>query len=479
MYLHQGNSGGIYIKRSPGELTITWHRLTEYQQTAPNTIQLSLRDDGMMRFSYHELNPRLPRVLVSRLIQVHTEARIPSDMDRGELPPFAPRLIGIHPGGDAPLETIDFKRGLPYSSSSPTVLFQDYDEIYAQYMHERMEPLALILLIAAIFVVAIFPVIFRRSVTNPIRSLYEGMHRARAGDPNVVVPYGYNDEIGYLIETFNHMLGAIREAEAEMRIKQHQLLQADKLSSLGVLVATVAHEINNPNQIILTNAELLKRSTNEISVILEECAQYDRGTLMGGLDIEESRKLLPKSAASIEECSKRIQAIAQDLKAFVRTESASDMVLLDVNQTIQTAVELFSSYIKKHSNNFSLQLAKKLPPVRGSRQRIEQVFINLILNACQAIPDPNCAIAVASRFDPLKKMIVIDVIDKGSGIPVEVLSRVREPLYSTKRTRGGTGLGLSVSESIIKAHSGTLEIVSEQGKGTIVSVCLPAEEIAR
>jgi signal transduction histidine kinase len=114
-----------------------------------------------------------------------------------------------------------------------------------------------------------------------------------------------------------------------------------------------------------------------------------------------------------------------------------------------------------------------LPGVRGNAQRIEQVIVNLVLNACQALPDPSRAIRASTRFDPDRSAVLFAVEDEGIGIPPENLPRLTDPFFTTKRDSGGTGLGLSVSASIVKEHGGTLEFRSEPGQGATVTLALP------
>ena len=476
MDLYRGGDedSGVYVNRAEETATITWYELSEYDASETNTIQLVLHASGEIFISFPKLKSTNKRVLASRRVSVHTTESVdPDRLTSGRLLPFAPRLIGIHPGGTPLLEPLRLGHDLPYSSTSPSALFQDYDADYSRYMHLKMGPLAVILLAATLFVVVTFPVLLRRSITRPLRELRDGMRRAREGDLSVVVPHGYNDEVGFLIESFNYMLSSIRESEAEARRKQRQLTEADKLSSLGVLVASVAHEINNPNQIILTSSGMIRRSSDDVVALLDKCVGIEEGLLVGGLEMEEFRRTFPRSAEWIQDGSKRIKAIVGNLTDFARAEPTATMVMMDVNLAIESSVSLLSSYVESYSTRFSVHLSRELPQILGNPQRIEQVLINLILNACQALPNENCAIKLSSLAEA--GFVVVSVADEGSGMAPEILGRIREPLFTTKRDRGGTGLGLSVSEEIVREHSGTLEISSEPGSGTTVKMRLPTE----
>jgi signal transduction histidine kinase len=146
---------------------------------------------------------------------------------------------------------------------------------------------------------------------------------------------------------------------------------------------------------------------------------------------------------------------------------------VDVNAVLKSAVALLSNMIMKSTNHFSIQYGSPLPQLKGNFQRLEQVIINLIQNACQALPDNQKAIFVATFYDEKRHGIVVDVEDEGTGIPSEILSHIVEPFYTTKASSGGLGLGLSISSRIVKEHGGTLTFTSEPGKGTKAEIVLP------
>jgi polar amino acid transport system substrate-binding protein len=136
-------------------------------------------------------------------------------------------------------------------------------------------------------------------------------------------------------------------------------------------------------------------------------------------------------------------------------------------------VRLVDNPLRKATQRFELELEDGLPAVRGSARRIEQVVVNLLLNACQALPDPARRVRLATRHDARRSAVVLEVHDEGVGIPPEHLSRLTDPFFTTKREAGGTGLGLSVSEGIVKEHGGALEFSSTVGAGTVVALVLP------
>jgi polar amino acid transport system substrate-binding protein len=175
------------------------------------------------------------------------------------------------------------------------------------------------------------------------------------------------------------------------------------------------------------------------------------------------------------EGARRIRRIVEDLKDFARRDDAPRLEPVDLSAVVRASVRLVDNSLRKATAHFELACTDGLPRVRGNAQRIEQVVVNLILNACQALPDPGRAIRVATRHDLERGAVVLEVQDEGVGIRPEDLPRLTDPFFTTKRDSGGTGLGLSVSAGIVKEHGGSLEFRSVPGAGTTVVLTLPAE----
>ncbi|MBN2290049.1 MAG: PAS domain S-box protein [Candidatus Glassbacteria bacterium] len=264
------------------------------------------------------------------------------------------------------------------------------------------------------------------------------------------------------------------QAEEEKEHRNQQLLQADKMISLGVLVAGVAHEINNPNNFIMMNAPILQRAWENIGPVLEEYYRENGDFIVAGVAYSAMRDRIPELFNGISEGAGRIKNIVQNLKDYARQESRGLTEDVDVNAVLKSALTLLSNLLRKSTGSLSVKYADRLPRVRGNFQRIEQVLMNVIQNACQALPDPGRSIAIRTRYDPENRRVIVNVRDEGVGIPKKDLKRILDPFYTTKRDSGGTGLGLSVSAGIMEDHGGKLEFSSSPGKGTVVSVILPA-----
>jgi polar amino acid transport system substrate-binding protein len=261
-------------------------------------------------------------------------------------------------------------------------------------------------------------------------------------------------------------------AMEELQRKQQELIQADKLAALGVLVSGVAHEVNNPNGLVLLDVKTVREAWLDALPILDAHAASGDFEL-GGLPYSRMRAEMTRLIDEIQDGGRRIRRIVEDLKDLARREDVPRAVPFDVNSAVQTALRLTDGAVRKATHRLEVHLAEGLPPVRGDVQRIEQVVINLVLNACQALPDPSRGVAVATAWDPVRRMVRIEVRDEGQGIPPEHLPRLTEPFFTTKRGDGGTGLGLSVSAGIVRDHGGALEFASVPGAGTTASVLLP------
>jgi polar amino acid transport system substrate-binding protein len=265
-----------------------------------------------------------------------------------------------------------------------------------------------------------------------------------------------------------------KHAEEELRLNQQQLIQADKMAALGILVSGVAHEINNPTGLILLEVPMVKRFFSDATKILEQYYQENGDFTCGGLPYSRMREELPRSLEKLQDSGKRIKRIVDDLKDFARQGDSSCDGTVDLNSVAQAAVRLVEPSIRKATDRFSTSYGAQLPQFRGNIQRVEQVLVNLILNACQALSGKDRAIELTTRHDTERGAVVFRLRDEGCGIAPEHLARLTDPFFTTKRDSGGTGLGLSVSAGIVKEHGGTLAFDSAPGSGTVVTLTLPA-----
>ena len=263
------------------------------------------------------------------------------------------------------------------------------------------------------------------------------------------------------------------QAQEEAKKRQQQLLQADKMVSLGILVSGVAHEINNPNHSIMTNAAVLSEIWKDVQPILNRFEKDYGDFVLGGYEYSEHRDHFAGMFGNIITNSRRIQVIVNELRDFARYNPSEHMADIDINAIVQSSVILVSNLIRKATDQFFVAIPADLPPVHANRQRIEQVLINLIQNACQALPSRDRGITINARHIPAMSTIQIVVQDEGIGIPQENKTHLGDPFFTTKRTMGGMGLGLWVCFNIVHEHGGTLTFEPNGEQGTRAILTLP------
>ncbi|HDI60256.1 MAG TPA: two component system sensor protein [Desulfobacteraceae bacterium] len=264
-----------------------------------------------------------------------------------------------------------------------------------------------------------------------------------------------------------------RQAQALARQQQEQLFQAGKLASIGTLVSGIAHEINNPITAIVLNAQTLDKIWRAIGPQLDREMKDRHDLAIGGLSYANLRERMPLLLGDIVDGARRVRSIVTDLKDFARQGPSDLNEDVDVNESVRRAVALTENLIKKATHHFDVELADDMPTIRGNRQRIEQVLVNLLVNACQALSDPAHSVRVATAFDAARNEVIVTVSDEGEGIAEDLLERVKDPFFTTKRDQGGTGLGLALSNRIVEDHGGRLTLTPRQPRGTVATIVLP------
>ena len=264
-----------------------------------------------------------------------------------------------------------------------------------------------------------------------------------------------------------------KRAEALAELQQQQLIQADKMASLGILVSGVAHEINNPNNFIMLNGEILSMAWQNVMPILQKYYEENGDFLLAGMPYTRAHEKIGQLISGISEGAMRIGKIVEALGGFARQDAGDLDQSVDPNAVVESAMVIVNNLIRKSTHHPSVELEENLPKIRGNKQQLEQVIINLITNSCQALQSPQKCLFVSTSYNETSDLITIRVRDEGEGIPPENLNHIIEPFFTTKRDTGGTGLGLSVSYNIVKNHGGHLHFTSRFGKGTTATVMLP------
>ncbi|UCD36050.1 MAG: HAMP domain-containing protein [Nitrospiraceae bacterium] len=299
----------------------------------------------------------------------------------------------------------------------------------------------LIILVVALGVVASF--IFSLLITKPLRTFVEFTKVLGRGEYGKKVEVQSSDEIGYLARNFNTLSVQLQTARGKMEeaYTYTHLLEAEKLSSIGQISAGLAHELKNP----LTTLKSMFQAFREQPDMTREDAEI--------------------ISAEID----KIDRVMTNFLGFVKQKSVS-FAEISLSDLIERVLSLAAFDIDNAGITVHRDLIDALPSVRGDRGLLEQVFLNLVLNAVQAMPGGG-DIRVSGKSDD--RFVEVMVWDRGGGIPSDVRARVYDPFFTTKES--GTGLGLSIAYNIIKSHGGTMFFNSNEGAGTVFTVRLPRE----
>jgi len=251
---------------------------------------------------------------------------------------------------------------------------------------------------------------------------------------------------------------------------ERQLLQADKLASLGQLVSGIGHEINNPNTFIRGNLFIVQEAMRDIFPILDDYHKAHPEFKIARLNYEIFRQNIPVLIEDMVEGANRIKGIVDGLRKFGKRDEGFLNEIVNLNLVTESCLRLVDNQIRRTAD-VKVSLDEELPAVMGNSQKLQQVILNILINASQAIDKSRGTIKVLTRFDG--KEVVLRVKDNGKGMDEKTISQIFDPFFTTKRTQGGTGLGLSIAYGIIKEHKGRIEVVSEVGAGTTFCIYLP------
>jgi PAS domain S-box-containing protein len=264
-----------------------------------------------------------------------------------------------------------------------------------------------------------------------------------------------------------------KASEEQEKLHAQQIIQTDKMATLGILASGVAHEINNPNNAILLSASILGKAWKSLFPVLEKYSEETGNEIMiGAVSYSEFKENFPKIMQGIMESSARIKRIVSELKEYAIPDAYNGKQAVNMNHVIKSAVKLLEPMIRKKTKFFSMHLCEEPIIFKGSFQKMEQVLINILQNSCDSLQSPEKHISIISSCIDKKYMKVL-IKDEGTGITPENIEKIFDPFFTTKRAQGGTGLGLAVSKDIIKIHGGEIKFDSESGKGTNVHIVLP------
>lgn len=258
---------------------------------------------------------------------------------------------------------------------------------------------------------------------------------------------------GFFTQT---LINSRKAALEEKERTQQRLIQSESLAAIGQLVAGIAHELNNP---LASTSSLIQ---TDIELINEQKDKRD-------IDNE----LLNDLSFSLKEL-KRVETIVKSVLGLSR-QTQTYVEDVDINATIEDTLRILSNQFKDSGVTIEKDYEDNLPRVNGNFANLGQVFINIIKNAYQALPDGKGSIFLKTRYNKETSSVMIECRDTGSGIPTESINDIFKPFFTTKEVGSGTGLGLYISHEIIKKHEGLISVSSKQGKGTTFTIDLPAK----
>ncbi|MDJ0761634.1 MAG: 7TM diverse intracellular signaling domain-containing protein [Myxococcota bacterium] len=261
----------------------------------------------------------------------------------------------------------------------------------------------------------------------------------------------------------------------ERKLAEQQMFRAEKMASLGQIIAGVAHEINNPNNFVVFNIPILQRYIDSIRPVLDEKAAQDPNLTFLNMPYDMFIEDIYKLLDNMQHGSKRITDIVSELKNYVRSSDVEDKKPEVVNAIISQVMTLVGKQVRKYVKAFEVDVADDLPLVKMNAGKIEQVLINLVINAGHAADKEQSWVRLtAKRSETDAGRVEIQVQDNGAGIPKENQERIFEPFFTTKADESGTGLGLAISHQIIEDHGGSIHVESTLGQGTTFTIRLPA-----
>jgi len=281
-------------------------------------------------------------------------------------------------------------------------------------------------------------------------------------------------EMQIMRQQLEHLKTLQRQYDKTMRDSQQQLQQAQKMETLGTLVAGVAHEINNPINLIMYNIPLLQKIWADFMPVLQEHRQREPGQKFGGFDYDFLADNLVRLVADMEMAAHRVAKTVSDLKNFSRQSNVAEKAPLQVNSAVKNAMRLAQTTLRTSAVEVNLKLGENLPDIDGNLQSIEQIVLNILINAVQAIDHDLGKIEVTTGFRNKDGRIYIRITDNGKGISTTISEKIFFPFITDRQSDGGTGLGLSVSYSLVKAHEGEIIFDTRPGAGTSFTVYLPS-----
>jgi len=458
---HVDSEGRLIVGRTDSTLTLTWDSyfrpIASESAASPTSLELRLHRSGEVRMLYENLT---------------------------DVPPYRGLYSGGESGDASVNNILNFLEDTPFRTARSQSVLEMYRAVVMKDTHEAVVPFMWLFLGSFVFVLIGFPVLFNRSILAPLHTLLLGFQKVNEGDLETSVEIRTNDEIGQLTGQFNEMTVSLKGAthELEDRVErrteqlsksledlhatQAQLVQQEKLASLGSLTAGIAHEIKNPLNFVNNFAEVGVEMTQEVIDAIEEG------------DSEEAKSILKEmmeNSGQIAKHGKRADSIVRSMMQHARG-GTSVHENVDVVAFLEENINLAWHGRRAKDQSFEADVVREFSEdvgeVRIQPMEMGRVILNLLNNAFDAVSGAEggkVTVQAARSGDEVS----ISVSDNGPGIPVDIREKIFEPFFTTKGTGEGTGLGLSMSHDIVtKGHGGTLAVKEARSGGAQFSVIL-------
>lgn len=337
--------------------------------------------------------------------------------------------------------------------------------------------------------------ILLRHITEPFQKLLVGIKEIEKGNLMPDIPFSPGDETEKAVTAVKDLAATLREREEEnrrlnddlirsMRLEVRdekkkimaKLINTNRMTSLGLLVSSMAHEINNPNGSIRLSNEYVSKTWQAALPLMDQTRDLIGDFDLCGIPYSEVRTEVLTACDNIARSTMRIEHVIKDLRNYSLGERLQPDQLVRINEVAESAISILRAHGRKNDVQIITDLATELPPIKGNAKQLEQVLLNLIMNASQALTMGKNKILVSTRFVADASSVVVEVADEGKGIDPDDMQRLFDPFFSTRLDDGGSGLGLYISKFIVDEHGGRISVESEVGVGSTFRVTLPVPD---
>ncbi len=334
--------------------------------------------------------------------------------------------------------------------------------------------------------------ILLRHITAPFQNLLAGIREIESGNLSPEITFSHGDETEQAAIAVLDLATSLRQREEEnkrlndelvrslrLEIREEKkklmakLINTNRMTSLGLLVSSMAHEINNPNGSIRLTNEYLSKMWQAAIPVLDSTRNMVGEFTLCGLPYGQAREEIQSACANIGRCTERIEQVIRDLRNYSLGERLSQESMVMINDVATAAVSILRAHGRREDVSIVTELGEDIPQVKGNPKQLEQVLLNLIMNAAQAYDDKKGEVRVTTSYAADSGEVLVEVSDRGRGIDAEEMPRIFDPFYSTRIDRGGSGLGLYISKFIVEEHGGSIGVDSKPGEGSTFRVSLP------